>query len=184
MIDYGEIADLKEKARAAGLWNLFLPDTEYGAGLNNLEYAPLAEIMGCNDWAPEVFNCNAPDTGNMEVLHMFADESQREEWLVPLLNGEIRSAFAMTEPAVASSDASNIATTAVPEGDGGADDHWIIDGHKWYISGVLHPRCRYLMTVANTDPDGDSDGTTISATQPVPTAMAVADLDHDPRRAK
>ena len=124
--------DLKALAREEGLWNLFLPalrDDEPGTGLSNLEYAPLAEAMGRVSWASEVFNCSAPDTGNMELLHMFATDPQRERWLTPLLNGEIRSAFAMTEPDVASSDASNIQTLIRREG-----DDYVINGHKWYTS--------------------------------------------------
>ena len=144
---------LKASARAAGLWNLFLPglhDDEPGTRLTNLEYAPLAEIMGRVPWASEVFNCNAPDTGNMELLHLFGTPAQRREWLVPLLNGEIRSAFAMTEPDVASSDATNIQTAIRREG-----DHYVLNGRKWYITNAAHPECRILIVMGKTDPAAD-----------------------------
>jgi len=145
--------DLKALAREEGLWNLFLPglrDDEPGTRLTNLEYAPLAEIMGRVPWSPEVFNCSAPDTGNMEVLHLFASEQQREQWLVPLLNGEIRSAFAMTEPDVASSDATNIQTAIRRDG-----DHYVINGRKWFITNAHHPQCKVFIVMGKTDPDGD-----------------------------
>ncbi len=145
--------DLKREARDQGLWNLFLPalrDDEPGTRLTNLEYAPLAEIMGRVDWASDVFNCNAPDTGNMELLHMFADETQRERWLLPLLEGEIRSCFAMTEPAVASSDPTNLATRIRREG-----DEYVIDGHKWFITNAAHPHCRICILMGVTDPQGE-----------------------------
>jgi len=145
--------DLKELARSEGLWNLFLPalgDDEPGTRLSNLEYAPLAEIMGRVTWASEIFNCSAPDTGNMEVLHMFATREQREKWLVPLLEGKIRSAFAMTEPDVASSDATNIQTSIVRDG-----NEYIINGRKWFISGASNPACKILVVMGKTDPDAE-----------------------------
>lgn len=145
------MADLKELARAEGLWNMFLPglrDDEPGTRLSNLEYAPLAEQMGRLPWCAEVFNCNAPDTGNMELLHMFATPAQREQWLDPLLNGEIRSAFAMTEPDVASSDATNIQTLITREG-----GDYVINGRKWFISNASHPHCRLFILMGKSDPD-------------------------------
>ncbi len=144
---HAEIVDeLKEKARAQGLWNLFLPDAEYGAGLSNLEYAPLAEIMGRVSWASEVFNCSAPDTGNMEILAQFGTPEQKQRWLEPLLNGEIRSAFAMTEPAVASSDATNIQLSIERDG-----DEYVLNGRKWWISGAGRPRCKIFIVMGKTD---------------------------------
>ena len=146
--------DLKALARSEGLWNLFLPslrEDEPGTGLSNVDYAPLAEIMGRLQWASEVFNCNAPDTGNMELMHMFADDRQYEQWLKPLLNGEIRSAFAMTEPDVASSDATNIQTRI--RRDGG---DYVVNGRKWFITNAAHPNCKLLIVMGKTDPDGAS----------------------------
>ena len=143
--------ELKAEARRRGLWNLFLPDPEHGAGLTNLEYAPLAEIMGRTKIAAEACNCNAPDTGNMEVLHQFGSEAQKERWLQPLLEGEIRSAFAMTEPDVASSDATQIAMRIERDGDG-----YVLDGRKWWTTNVLHPNCRILIVMGKTDPSAQT----------------------------
>jgi len=146
------IEELKAEARARGLWNLFLPATHsHGAGLTNLQYAPLAEITGHSPWiAPEALNCSAPDTGNMELLSLFGTQEQKERWLHPLLDGKIRSAFSMTEPGVASSDATNIATRITRDG-----DHYVINGRKWWSSGAMSPRCKLLIVMGVTDPDAE-----------------------------
>jgi acyl-CoA dehydrogenase len=146
------IEELKIEARSRGLWNLFLPRThEYGAGLTNLQYAPLAEVTGRSVWiAPEAMNCSAPDTGNMELLSLFGTDEQKERWLEPLLDGRIRSAFSMTEPEVASSDATNIATTIERDG-----DEYVINGRKWWSSGAMSPRCELLIVMGVTDPDAE-----------------------------
>jgi acyl-CoA dehydrogenase len=142
--------ELKAEARRRGLWNMFLPDTEHGMGLTNLEYAPLCELMGRSPLAAEATNCSAPDTGNMEILHQFGTPLQREQFLDPLLRGEIRSCFAMTEPWVASSDATNISSRIERDG-----DHYVINAHKWWTSGAASPRCRFAILMGVSDPDAD-----------------------------
>jgi acyl-CoA dehydrogenase len=145
------VEELKRKAHAEGLWNLFLPDREHGAGLTNLQYAPLCEVMGRSPFlAPEVFNCSAPDTGNMELLAQFGTEEQKRRYLEPLLEGRVRSAFSMTEPGVASSDATNIATRIARDG-----DDYVIDGRKWFSSGAMSPRCALLIVMGVTDPEAE-----------------------------
>ena len=141
------LEEVKQKAKDEGLWNMFLPESRNGAGLTNLEYAPICEILGRVNWAAEAFNCSAPDTGNMEVLERYASEDNKKRWLTPLLNGEIRSAFAMTEPAVASSDATNIECRIERDG-----DEYVINGRKWWTSGIGDPRCKILIVMGKTDP--------------------------------
>ena len=144
------LEELKEKAKKEGLWNLFLPESELGAGLKNIEYAPLCEIMGRSPIGAEIFNCSAPDTGNMEVFVRYGTDNQKEKWLQPLLNGEIRSAFAMTEPNVASSDASNIQGSIVRDG-----HHYVINARKWWTSGAMDPRCKIMIFMGKSDPNAE-----------------------------
>jgi acyl-CoA dehydrogenase len=144
------VENLKEKARQQGLWNLFLPDDRFGAGLTNLEYAPLSEIMGRSSIASQVFNCSAPDTGNMEILAEFGTPEQQAQWLKPLLDGEIRSCFSMTEPDTASSDPTNLQTRAIRDG-----DEYVISGRKWFTSNALHPNCRIAIAMVVTDPEAE-----------------------------
>ncbi|SDO74442.1 acyl-CoA dehydrogenase [Lutimaribacter pacificus] len=145
------VEQLKARAREQGLWNLFLPESHRGAGLKNVEYAPLCEIMGRSHLAPEVFNCSAPDTGNMETIERYGTEEQKAAWLEPLLRGEIRSAFAMTEPAVASSDARNIESSIIRDG-----EEYVINGRKWYTTGATDPRCKIMIFMGKTDPDAET----------------------------
>ena len=177
------LEELKAKAKSQGLWNFFLPESEHGAGLSNLEYAPLCEEMGRSTFAPEIFNCSAPDTGNMEVLERYGAPEHKEQWLKPLLNGEIRSAHAMTEPGVASSDAKNIATRAELVG-----DEWVINGEKYYISGAGDPRCKIMIVMVKTSPEASPQFQQSQILVPMGTPgleivgpMTVFGHDHAPR---
>ena len=169
--------ELKEEARRRGLWNLFHPDPEYGPGLSNVEYAPLAEIMGRSAHRPEACNCSAPDTGNMEVLTQFGTPEQKERWLRPLLEGEIRSAFAMTEPDVASSDATNMQLRIERDG-----DEYVLNGRKWWTTGSIRERCRILIVMGKTNPDGAAPPAAVD--DPRPARHARADGDAQPPRVR
>ncbi len=170
-----QIEPLKARARAEGLWNLFLPDAEHGAGLSNREYAPLAEIMGRSPMAPEVFNCSAPDSGNMEILARYGTPAQQERWLRPLLDGRIRSCFSMTEPGVASSDATNIEAEIRREG-----DHYVVNGRKWWTSGIADPRCELIVFMGKTNaanPDKHRQQSMLLIPRDTPGVQVVRNLD-------
>jgi len=170
-----QLEPLKARARAEGLWNLFLPDAEHGAGLSNREYAPLAEIMGRSPMAPEVFNCSAPDSGNMEILARYGTPAQRERWLRPLLDGRIRSCFSMTEPGVASSDATNIEAEIRRDG-----DHYVVNGRKWWTSGIADPRCELIVFMGKTNaanPDKHRQQSMLLIPRDTPGVQVVRNLD-------